>query len=57
MTFKLFLKDKELDSFNVPLKYRKYYSGQDAAPFSMVFIGGNHEASDYLWTEMIFVKT
>lgn len=47
--------EKDLDSLNVPPKYRtmnsfwKYYSGEKAAPFPTIFIGGNHEASNYLW--------
>ncbi|KAL6574289.1 lariat debranching enzyme [Orobanche hederae] len=46
---------KDLESLNVPSKYRtmnsfwKYYSGEKAAPFPTIFIGGNHEASNYLW--------
>ncbi|KAM3917371.1 lariat debranching enzyme [Leptodactylus fuscus] len=38
----------------VPLKYRqmqtfyKYYSGEKQAPVLTIFIGGNHEASNYL---------
>lgn len=46
---------KDLESLNVPPKYRsmnsfwKYYSGQEVAPFPTIFIGGNHEASNYLW--------
>ncbi|KAF5186375.1 Lariat debranching enzyme [Thalictrum thalictroides] len=27
----------------------KYYSGQQVAPVPTIFIGGNHEASNYLW--------
>ncbi|XP_042508979.1 lariat debranching enzyme isoform X3 [Macadamia integrifolia] len=47
--------EKDLHSVNVPPKYRsmnsfwKYYSGQEVAPFPTIFIGGNHEASNYLW--------
>ncbi|KAL3845742.1 hypothetical protein ACJIZ3_003145 [Penstemon smallii] len=47
--------EKDLESLNVPLKFRsmnsfwKYYSGEKAAPFPTIFIGGNHEASNYLW--------
>lgn len=47
--------EKDLESLNVPPKYRtmnsfwKYYSGEKAAPFPTIFIGGNHEASNYLW--------
>uniref|UniRef100_A0A7C8Z2R8 Lariat debranching enzyme C-terminal domain-containing protein n=1 Tax=Opuntia streptacantha TaxID=393608 RepID=A0A7C8Z2R8_OPUST len=46
---------KDLQSLNVKPKYRhmntfwKYYSGQEVAPIPTVFIGGNHEASNYLW--------
>ncbi|XP_034576699.1 lariat debranching enzyme isoform X3 [Setaria viridis] len=45
----------DLRCVNVPLKYRnmnsfwKYYSGQAVAPYPTIFIGGNHEASNYLW--------
>ncbi|KZV28875.1 lariat debranching enzyme [Dorcoceras hygrometricum] len=47
--------EKDLESLNVPMKYRnmnsfyKYYSGEKVAPFPTIFIGGNHEASNYLW--------
>ncbi|XP_009786407.2 lariat debranching enzyme isoform X3 [Nicotiana sylvestris] len=47
--------EKDLESLNAPLKYRsmnsfwKYYSGEKVAPFPTIFIGGNHEASNYLW--------
>ncbi|KAK8270364.1 hypothetical protein V6Z12_D11G190400 [Gossypium hirsutum] len=47
--------EKDMDSLNVPPKYRemksfwKYYSGQEVAPVPTIFIGGNHEASNYLW--------
>ncbi|XP_020257866.1 lariat debranching enzyme isoform X2 [Asparagus officinalis] len=47
--------DGDLNSLNVPLKYRsmnsfwKYYCGQAVAPYPTIFIGGNHEASNYLW--------
>lgn len=47
--------EKDLESLNVPLKYRsmntfwKYYSGEAVAPYPTIFIGGNHEASNYLW--------
>src|SRR5690606_32734417 len=40
---------------SVPPKYRKlgdfhrYYSGELKAPIPTLFIGGNHEASNYLW--------
>ncbi|CAA2993950.1 lariat debranching enzyme [Olea europaea subsp. europaea] len=47
--------EKDLESLNVPPKYRsmnsfwKYYSGEKVAPIPTIFIGGNHEASNYLW--------
>ncbi|KAL5559621.1 hypothetical protein UlMin_035832 [Ulmus minor] len=47
--------EKDLESLNVPPKYRamnsfwKYYSGEELAPYPTIFIGGNHEASNYLW--------
>lgn len=47
--------EKDLESLNVPPKYRsmnsfwRYYSGEKVAPFPTIFIGGNHEASNYLW--------
>ncbi|KAJ5366287.1 hypothetical protein N7541_000228 [Penicillium brevicompactum] len=40
---------------SMPIKYRQigdfheYYSGQRAAPFPTIFLGGNHEASNYLF--------
>ncbi|XP_065841925.1 lariat debranching enzyme-like [Oscarella lobularis] len=46
---------KDLESMSVPPKYKqmqtfhKYYSGERRAPVLTIFIGGNHEASDYLW--------
>ena len=39
----------------VPEKYRKlggfhrYYTGEVVAPVLTLVIGGNHEASNYLW--------
>ncbi|CAK9157920.1 unnamed protein product [Ilex paraguariensis] len=47
--------EKDLESLNTPHKHRrmntfwKYYSGEKVAPFPTIFIGGNHEASNYLW--------
>ena len=44
-----------------PVKYHKlgdfpkYYSGEKKAPMLTIFIGGNHEASNYL-TELYFFK-
>ncbi|KAJ7966310.1 Lariat debranching enzyme [Quillaja saponaria] len=46
---------EDLKSMSVPQKYRsmksfwKYYSGLEVAPYPTIFIGGNHEASNYLW--------
>eukprot|EP00118_Oscarella_pearsei_P002074 m.9418 g.9418 ORF g.9418 m.9418 type:complete len:413 (+) comp21343_c0_seq2:21-1259(+) len=46
---------KDLESMAVPPKYRqmqsfhKYYTGEKTAPVLTLFVGGNHEASDYLW--------
>jgi lariat debranching enzyme len=45
----------DLKSLAVPSKYLdiktfwKYYSGLEVAPYPTIFIGGNHEASNYLW--------
>ncbi|CAA7393707.1 unnamed protein product [Spirodela intermedia] len=45
----------DLNSLNVKPNYRKmnsfwkYYSGEEIAPYPTIFIGGNHEASNYLW--------
>lgn len=45
----------DLDSMAVPAKYRnmgtfyKYYTGEKVAPVMTIFIGGNHEAANYLW--------
>ncbi|KMZ60928.1 hypothetical protein ZOSMA_5692G00010, partial [Zostera marina] len=47
--------EEDLKSLNCPPNYRKmnsfhkYYSGDLIAPFPTIFIGGNHEASNYLW--------
>uniref|UniRef100_A0A7N0V0Q8 Lariat debranching enzyme C-terminal domain-containing protein n=1 Tax=Kalanchoe fedtschenkoi TaxID=63787 RepID=A0A7N0V0Q8_KALFE len=47
--------ESDLESLNVPRKYKtigsfwKYYSGEALAPIPTIFIGGNHEASNYLW--------
>ena len=44
----------DLHSLNVPSKYLhmgcfyKYYSGEAVAPVLTIFVGGNHEASNYL---------
>ncbi|CAG8742679.1 16300_t:CDS:2, partial [Acaulospora morrowiae] len=45
----------DLKCMNVPDKYKelgsfyKYYSGEAKAHCPTVFVGGNHEASNYLW--------
>ncbi|KAI9288254.1 lariat debranching enzyme, C-terminal domain-containing protein [Umbelopsis sp. AD052] len=45
----------DLECMAVPKKYQqigtfhKYYSGSKEVPYPTVFIGGNHEASNYLW--------
>ena len=45
----------DLECMSVPNKYKqlgtfhKYYSGETTAPYPTLFIGGNHEASNYLW--------
>ncbi|CRG83879.1 Lariat debranching enzyme [Talaromyces islandicus] len=44
----------DLTAMSVPIKYREigdfhdYYSGKRVAPYLTLFIGGNHEASNYL---------
>ncbi|EFN55283.1 hypothetical protein CHLNCDRAFT_57928 [Chlorella variabilis] len=45
----------DLECMACPPKYRhiatfyKYYSGQVKPPYPTLFIGGNHEAANYLW--------
>jgi lariat debranching enzyme len=45
----------DLSNLACPPKYRsmgqfyEYYAGLKRAPLPTVFIGGNHEASNYLW--------
>ncbi|XP_059075892.1 lariat debranching enzyme isoform X2 [Cryptomeria japonica] len=47
--------ENDLESMACPVKYRtmntfwKYYSGEEVAPVPTLFVGGNHEASNYLW--------
>ncbi|BAS86165.1 lariat debranching enzyme [Oryza sativa Japonica Group] len=47
--------ENDLQCLNVKPRFRemksfwKYYSGQAVAPYPTIFIGGNHEASNYLW--------
>ncbi|KAF2189762.1 DBR1-domain-containing protein [Zopfia rhizophila CBS 207.26] len=45
----------DLKAVAMPEKYREmcdfheYYSGARTAPYLTIFVGGNHEASNYLW--------
>ncbi|KAG5462393.1 MAG: hypothetical protein BJ554DRAFT_5287 [Olpidium bornovanus] len=45
----------DMDCLACPQKYRQlgtfyqYYTGEKKAPYPTLFIGGNHEASNYLW--------
>ncbi|EED13135.1 RNA lariat debranching enzyme, putative [Talaromyces stipitatus ATCC 10500] len=45
----------DLNGMSVPIKYREigdfheYYSGKATAPYLTIFVGGNHEASNYLF--------
>eukprot|EP00250_Pteridium_aquilinum_P019812 c24583_g3_i4 orf=60-1307(+) len=47
--------EDDLCSMACPEKYKsmksfwKYHSGEEIAPYPTIFIGGNHEASNYLW--------
>ena len=47
--------ERDLREMACPAKFRKlgefyeYYTGQKKAPCPTLFIGGNHEASNYLW--------
>jgi lariat debranching enzyme len=53
-TFQAVRTERDLDSMSVPVKYRslgdfhKYFKGESVAPVLTIFIGGNHEASNYL---------
>ncbi|KAK9427814.1 lariat debranching enzyme, C-terminal domain-containing protein [Lipomyces doorenjongii] len=46
---------RDLNCMAVPAKYHRlgdfhaYYSGKKVAPITTIFVGGNHEASNYLW--------
>ncbi|CAE6449313.1 unnamed protein product [Rhizoctonia solani] len=46
---------QDLQCMSVPDKYKqlgtfyKYYTGEEKAPILTIVIGGNHEASNYLW--------
>ncbi|KAI7558918.1 DBR1-domain-containing protein, partial [Hortaea werneckii] len=45
----------DLNCVSMPAKYRsmcdfhEYYAGQRTAPYLTIFVGGNHEASNYLF--------
>ncbi|KAG0360915.1 lariat debranching enzyme [Gamsiella multidivaricata] len=47
--------EADLEAMACPRKYlrlgtfNKYYSGETKVPIPTVFIGGNHEASNYMW--------
>mmetsp|Transcript_40348 Transcript_40348/g.75589 ORF Transcript_40348/g.75589 Transcript_40348/m.75589 type:complete len:424 (-) Transcript_40348:268-1539(-) len=53
--FQAIRNEDDMECMSVPIKYRsmgtfyKYYSGELVAPYLTVFIGGNHEAANYLW--------
>lgn len=53
--FQSFRNRSDLNTFAAPIKYRqmgdfwKYYKGEKVAPILTIFVGGNHEASGYLW--------
>ena len=50
-----FLSARDFESMSVPEKYKKlgdfekYFRGELKAPCLTIFIGGNHECSNYLW--------
>lgn len=53
--FQAIRNEQDLACMAVPDKYKtvggfcKYYSGEKAAPMLTIVIGGNHEASNYMW--------
>jgi lariat debranching enzyme len=53
--FQAIRNEYDLYCINMPRKYLsykdfyKYYNGERVAPVPTLFIGGNHEASNYLW--------
>eukprot|EP00252_Welwitschia_mirabilis_P001623 TRINITY_DN11527_c0_g2_i2.p1 TRINITY_DN11527_c0_g2~~TRINITY_DN11527_c0_g2_i2.p1 ORF type:complete len:429 (+),score=79.52 TRINITY_DN11527_c0_g2_i2:151-1437(+) len=53
--FQAIRNEDDLDCMHCPPKYRtmntfwKYYSGEETVPVPTIFVGGNHEASNYLW--------
>ena len=38
-----------LDAHLVFTSFSRYYTGEKEAPILTIIIGGNHEASNYLW--------
>lgn len=55
--------EADLKCMAVPDKYRtmnsfwKYYAGIETAPVPTIFVGGNHEASNYLWDLYVYCMT
>ncbi|KAK3829388.1 MAG: DBR1-domain-containing protein [Benniella sp.] len=53
--FQAIRNEADLETISCPRKYlqlgtfHKYYSGERKVPVPTVFIGGNHESSNYLW--------
>ncbi|KAG0570744.1 hypothetical protein KC19_6G184600 [Ceratodon purpureus] len=53
--FQALRNEEDFESLSCPAKFRsmgsfwKYYSGVERAPYPTLFVGGNHEASNYLW--------
>ncbi|KAI7966004.1 hypothetical protein MJO29_001752 [Puccinia striiformis f. sp. tritici] len=53
--FQSFRNHSDLETFAAPPKYCQlgtfwqYYCGEKVAPILTIFVGGNHEASGYLW--------
>ena len=45
------------DKYKSMCTFYKYYSGEAIAPVLTIFIGGNHEASNYLQAGVSFAKT
>ncbi|KAI5071152.1 hypothetical protein GOP47_0013403 [Adiantum capillus-veneris] len=37
------------DKYKSMKTFWKYYSGEEVAPYPTIFVGGNHEASNYMW--------
>ncbi|ANB13758.1 Dbr1p [Sugiyamaella lignohabitans] len=53
--FQALRNEQDMNCIAMPPKYRKlgdfhkYYTGEKKAPYLTLFIGGNHESSNYLW--------